>query len=278
MTATEPRLQLLVRRPIDIRIDASCLQPRILANLSLAEIANLPIPTDSGHSQVRDWFDVQGEPCDQVMVTGECSKVDRIGFQMFGGKLHVAGNCGDYLGCDLRSGQIHVTGSARDFTGANMRGGEISVDGDVRHDAGGRSIGAPTGMRGGTMIIAGDAGDYLAQRMRRGVIYVQGNAGKKGAWSMIAGTIVVLGNLHGDWGRGMKRGTVILEQPSVIFEGPQFSQSRVLELSFLPLVWRHLRQWSHCGIRIPTTRWVKRQVGDCTVGGRGEILVLDPEK
>jgi formylmethanofuran dehydrogenase subunit C len=124
-------------------------------------------------------------------------------------------------------------------------------------------------MRRGTVWIAGDVGDHLAHRM-------------------VAGTILVQGRVSSQWGTGMRRGSLLFAREPVRESGASLSPGRRLELSFLPLIWKHLHtlQLQIRGTEVisakslwpllplPSTRWVDRRVGDLAIGGKGEVLIL----
>jgi formylmethanofuran dehydrogenase subunit C len=126
------------------------------------------------------------------------------------------------------------------------------------------------------------------ERMRRGTVCIAGRIDDHLAANMNAGTLLALGPVGSHWGVGMRRGSLLFsEEP----DGPtraSWSSSRSLELSFLPLVWNHLRAiqqqiesissmvnrslWKK--LPIPSTRWVERRIGDLAVDGCGEVLLL----
>jgi formylmethanofuran dehydrogenase subunit C len=124
-------------------------------------------------------------------------------------------------------------------------------------------------MRRGTVCIAGRVDDYLAANMN-------------------AGTVLALGPVAAQWGLGMRRGTLVFADEPAGITHASWSSGRSLELSFLPLVWNHLRAiqqqietvsslvnrslWNK--LSIPRTRWVERRVGDLALDGRGEVLLL----
>ena len=116
---------------------------------------------------------------------------------------------------------------------------------------------------------------------------------------MIAGTLAVMGNIGSHWAGGMRRGSLILGRDFSTHPTASLSEARDFELSFLPLIWRHIEKLQNeaiailslanaltrtalqrasnefpSPIKIPRTRWVQRQIGDLNCKGRGEVLVL----
>ncbi len=111
--------------------------------------------------------------------------------------------------------------------------------------------------------------------MRRGILFIQGCAGSYGAAQMIAGTMIVFGRLGKHWAQGMKRGSIIIAEPQPDSFDASLTSAREFELSFLPLLWKHLA--NHLGdsyLRLPQSRWAYRQIGDRANNGVGEVLTL----
>lgn len=284
-------LELTLKRPLDQHIDGSQLSPQKLLHIPLAELMSLPLRTSrSGSVRLEDLFWVQwpNVPSDMVMIRGDCSLVAGLGHQMSSGALVIDGNAGDRIAEGMRGGVILVAGNAGEDACAGMRGGIVAVNGNCGDRLATPLPGERSGMRGGDILIAGNVGDRACQRMRRGTVCIAGNAGKYLAPHMIAGTILVLGKTAAQWGMGMQRGSLLFASHPEGETGASLSPCRHLELSFLPLVWNHLRSVqqhlvSLCAplqrmpwrsFAIPSTRWVERRIGDVSAGGQGEVLVL----
>ena len=118
---------------------------------------------------------------------------------------------------------------------------------------------------------------------------------------MIAGSIVLLGTIGNQWACGMRRGSLILTEAMEVEEttfDADLTVAREFELSFLPLLWRHIRECWNSQLalftaitsqadyaesvldftdKIPRGRWCERQLGDRSYDGRGEVLRLTRE-
>jgi glutamate synthase domain-containing protein 3 len=174
-------------------------------------------------------------------------------------------------------------------------------------------------MQGGDLLVYGSTGNRPFERMRRGTAFIRGNLGTYACHQMIAGSVVCYGEVGASYCLGMRRGLLFAERlldrrsdrlrergidaSSMPQEGANqggmsaasVTAPRPFELSFLPLVWRHLaavenrihQELQNLGFaglpRFPyrNTRWVNRMLGDRYAGGSGEILVplgFDPKK
>jgi formylmethanofuran dehydrogenase subunit C len=286
------------------QLNASVISPETLSERSLDEIRNIKIEHVRKTSPLGEVFDVSRKyvaiedpkPAtsetllpETLWIEGDCTPLSHLGAKQRKGTLVVRGNVGDFLGEGMSGGRIFVLGNTGHCMSQSMSGGLIYVAGNSGDRIAGPAPGKQSGMRGGDVIITGSCGDRIAERMRRGTIFVGGNAGDFGCARMIAGTVICLGTAGGSWCRGMKRGTVILLHELQDCSLHQFSSPRDFELSFLPLIWKHLSssadeavaflhaldQWISISKHpIPTTRWVKRRVGDLECQGAGEILIL----
>ncbi len=256
-------------------IDGAVLQPSTLANRSRAEIASIPIESTGRVYRLSDFFELINDPSDHVVIHGDCRCVNRLGASMQSGQLSIMGNAGLECGAELVGGTLEVFGDAGDRLAMGMRHGQVIVHGSAGCNVSGPSVGATRGMRGGDCFVLGNVGDRPAERMRRGVLWIGGNAGDYGAAQMIAGTIVVMGQIGRHWAEGMRRGTIIVTHEQTESFAAQLTSAREFELSFLPLLWKHLQ-----GILlernqiVPNTRWANRQMGDRFNDGLGEVLTL----
>jgi formylmethanofuran dehydrogenase subunit C len=260
--------------------DGSWLQPSFFLSKGGAGLSELVVELRDGSPSVRsvrlgELFEIEGNPSDHLVLEGDFSKWTGIGRNLREGRLTVRGSVGDCCGERMSGGLLEVTGNAGNFLAVGMRKGRIVVNGSAGDAVAGPMTGATRGMQGGECFVLGDVGERLGERMRRGLVLVGGSAGSFGANQMIAGTIVVCGAIGQSWAMGMRRGSIILfREPGRAFSA-ELTVSREFELSFLPLLWRHLSAaLPNSGIRFPLSRWANRQVGDRANQGVGEILVL----
>jgi formylmethanofuran dehydrogenase subunit C len=256
-------------------VDGAVLQPSLLANKSRAEIASIPIEAAGRMYRVADFFELINDPSEHLVIHGDCRHIARLGAGMKAGQLSIMGHAGVECGAELAGGTLEVFGNAGDRLAIGMRRGQIVVHGSAGSDVAGPSVGATRGMQGGDCIILGNVGNRLAERMRRGVLWIGGNAGDYGAAQMIAGTLVVMGRIGHHWAEGMRRGTIILPHAQPDSFAAHLTSAREFELSFLPLLWKHLQSiLSERNQAVPNTRWAKRQMGDRSNEGLGEVLTL----
>lgn len=283
-------------------IDGSPIFPDALALLSIEQIRDIPIESERGTIALSEVFHVSmdrthNEPF--VVIEGDCSAVDRLGWKLQSGILCILGNAGDKAGGSMSGGTLVISGDARDQLGTGMSDGLIYVAGNCRHALAAPLPGKKSGMRGGDIVIAGSVGDRACERMRRGTVFIAGDTGDYCVPQMIAGSVIVMGRLGGEWGGGMRRGSLILGLELGSDSSASLSAPRDFELSFLPLIWKHVERLQVDGcailnlaisfadtamtrtprhapgpIRIPSTRWVQRRIADLNCNGRGEVLVL----
>jgi formylmethanofuran dehydrogenase subunit C len=126
-------------------------------------------------------------------------------------------------------------------------------------------------MKGGVLTIGGNVGPLVGERMRRGLVIVGGNAGDHAGGRMIAGTILFTRGVGRHAGFGMRRGSLIfLKEPKDLL--PTFGDCGVLEFTYLPLLERWLRE---TGRPVRLGNRARRLMGDMSVLGKGEMLILD---
>ena len=283
-------------------IDGSSLCPDAFKNLSKEAIEATPITTDQGPVPIAMAFHV--DLCETIrqetiLIQGNCTKLEKLGCQMKSGTLCILGDVGERTAQGLAGGRIVIAGNAGDHLGAGMKDGLIYVSGNCGNNLGSPLPGQKAGMRDGDVLIAGTAGNRACERMRRGTVFIGGDLGTYAASQMIAGSLVVAGEIGDHWGAGLRRGSIILFKDYAGEPSASLSDAREFELSFLPLLWKHIERvqmealeiltdaianakgWLQAPvpnvpspIKIPRTRWVQRQIADLNYQGRGEVLVL----
>lgn len=148
-----------------IKLDCRHLTPNLLANLTIADIENIPLLPQKNAPKVADFFEVSGSDTQTIHFNHATAQLDFIGHGMTKGTIVINGDCGDYLGASMQGGTIIAKGNANDRLGDQMRRGLILVD--------------------------GNAGDYCASRMIAGTIGVYGTVGKQTGFAMKRGTILL---------------------------------------------------------------------------------------
>ncbi len=283
-------------------VDGSPIRPDWFAGKSLDEINSIVLSTQRGPIALSELFDVSTDrmPVEPfVVIAGDCGSIEGLGSEMRGGTMCILGDVGDNTARGIAGGSLVIAGNARDQLGAGMIDGLIYVSGSCRHGLASPLPGKKSGMRGGDILITGCVGDRACERQRRGIVFVAGDIGNHSAAQMIAGTLVVMGRIGDQWAGGMRRGSIILGGDPSSRPTASLSEARDFELSFLPLIWRHVEKQQNDvfailnlaitfaksattrivretqpPIKIPRTRWVRRQIADLNCKGRGEVLVL----
>jgi formylmethanofuran dehydrogenase subunit C len=238
-----------------------------------ADVPHLHVGYGNALMPLAELFSIAPRADDKLVLEGDCSRFDRIGWQMDGGTLIVEGHVGDYAGAGQRSGDIIVRGNARDLAACEMAGGALTIEGNAGDFAASTLPGSMDGMRGGTLIVKGNVGERCADRMRRGSVIVFGNSGDFLASRMVAGTIALGGRAGAHVGYGMRRG-------SIVFAGaaPAPSPTFIPAIADVPVFWqllaRDLAQHGGVFAGLPSRR-IERHLGDLAADGKGEWIVVN---
>jgi formylmethanofuran dehydrogenase subunit C len=291
-------LVLHAKSESDLPCDASRIDFSTFSQLSCEEISRMPIIVGREWKSLADFFEISRVAtegvcdtelgCEVIVLRGNCSKMSHLANGFTSGTIIIDGDVGDSFATSQKGGTIVVLGSAGHHACRGMVDGLIVIGGNCGDGLAGPLPGKKSGMRGGDIVVHGGVGDRLAERLRRGTILIGGTAGDYGCAQLVAGTVVCLSTIGEQWCYGMKRGSLMIASEWRGESHARFSSPRGFELSFLPLIWRHLsKQQSliqnmvikHIGqdlspITVPTTRWVERRVGDLDSGGHGEVLEL----
>lgn len=267
-------LTLILKQPPSVPLEAENICPDVMAGLSHDALRGLPVFLGKRQCRLDEFFEVQGEPGDEIEVRGDAARVKWLGRGMTRGRLRVIGNAGMHLGAYMQGGVIEVTGHASDWVGAEMRDGLIRIGGNAGGQIGAAYRGSMKGMKGGTIVVGGSAGLEVGMRMRRGIIVVGGPVRDFAGLQMKGGTIFLLGGAELRTGAWMIRGTIVTLKPIPLL--PTFSPACAYQPTFLRLYARHLHS---LGIAIPcdpAQGAYERHAGDSSVPGKGEILVWRP--
>jgi formylmethanofuran dehydrogenase subunit C len=266
-------ITLHLKRQPTVPLEAEVLTPDVMAQRSNAEIRALTVYHGKRQLPLEEFFDVQGERSDDLVLHGELHKVRWIGRAMTKGSITVHGNVGMHLGAYMSGGKIEVHGHASDWIGAEMKNGFIHVHGNAGGQIGAAYRGALRGMKNGTIVVDGSAGLEVGMRMRRGTIVIGGPAKDFTGLQMKGGTIILMSGAEIRTGAWMNRGTIISLKPLQMM--PTFTFSTETCPSFYSILARHLKP---LGISLPRAGdGIYRQyAGDLSVSDKGEILVWQP--
>lgn len=263
----------LKERP-HVPLEAELLSPDVIAPLKHDEVLALPLILGKRQRRLDDFFDVEGDGSDHVIIRGDAGRVKWIGRGMTRGRITIEGNAGMHLGSYMKGGAIHVSGDASDWVGGEMSDGLIHIRGNAGGQVGAAYRGSQKGMKGGTILVEGSAGIELGMRMRRGIIAVKGRVRDFAGLQMKGGTIVLMSGAEIRTGAWMIRGTIVSLTPLQLL--PTFAFACAYQPSFLRLYARSLRAM---GFSIPVDNdhgAYQRYTGDTAVPGKGEILVWQP--
>jgi len=267
-------ITLKLKQPPTVPLEAELLSPDVLANLSNAEIRALTVYHGKRQTPLEEFFDIEGERSDELVLHGAMHKVRWIGRQMSRGSITIHGTAGMHLGAYMKGGRIEVHGNAGDWIGAEMRNGLIRIRGNAGGQVGAAYRGAMKGMRGGAIIVDGSAGIEVGMRMRRGLIVVGGPVRDFAGLQMIGGTILLLGGAEIRTGAWMKRGTIVSLKPIAMM--PTFARSTDVNPTFMNLLAKEVRSY---GIDLPyqpEAGSYQSYSGDTAISNKGEILIWQP--
>ena len=272
-------VSLRLKQPPVLRVDLRGVTPAAMAGLAAAQIERLQVTHGTQTLALAEFFTVACDGTPQadgeLVFDGDLSRFDRIGWQLAGGRIVVAGPAGDYVGACMTGGDVQVRGSAGLLAACEMAGGTLTIAGDVGDHAASTLPGSMDGMRGGTLIVRGRAGARFADRMRRGTALVFGDVGDFAASRLVAGTVAIGGRAGAHVGYGMRRG-------SVVFAGaePTVAPTFVPALADAAVAWQLIARdlvrlaGSDAGpFAGLAARRAVRHLGDLSADGRGELII-----
>lgn len=267
-------ITLTLKQAPAVPLEAEVLSPDTMADLSNSEIRALTVYHGKRQVPLEEFFDVDGERSDELVLHGDLTKVRLIGRGMSKGSVTVHGRVGMHLGAHMKGGRIEVHGDASDWIGAEMKNGFIHVHGNVGGQIGAAYRGSLAGMKNGTIIVDGMAGLEVGMRMRRGTIIVGGQAKDFTGLQMKGGTIILMDGAEIRTGAWMHRGTIISMKPVKLM--PTFAESNDSNPTFMNVYAKQLKQF---GVNLPyaaSAGTYQRFAGDLAVPGKGEIFVWQP--
>src|SRR4029079_13022919 len=118
-----------LKRAPTVPLEAEVLSPDKLAELPNEETRALIVSHGKRQLPLSEFFDVDGERSEDLVLHGELHKVRWIGRAMSKGSITIHGNAGMHLGAYMSGGRIEVHGNATDWIGAEMKNGFIHIHG-----------------------------------------------------------------------------------------------------------------------------------------------------
>jgi formylmethanofuran dehydrogenase subunit C len=267
-------ITLQLKRQPTVPLEAEVLTPDKLAELSNDEIRSLVVYHGKRQLPLGEFFDVEGERSEDLVIHGALHKVRWIGRAMSKGSITIHGNVGMHLGAYMAGGRIEVHGHATDWIGAEMKNGFIHIRGNVGGQVGAAYRGSLLGMRDGTIIVDGFAGLEAGMRMKGGVIIIGGPAKDFTGLQMKGGMIVLMSGAEIRTGAWMNRGTIISMKPLQMM--PTFELASDKDPTFLS---EYANQMKEFGIHLPSAAAdgsFQNYNGDLAVSDKGEILIWQP--
>ncbi len=255
-----------------LRLDLRGVLPSALAPMTAGEVERVRVGHGNALVPLAECFAVAPRADDRLVLAGDLSRCDRIGWQMDGGRLVVEGPAGHYAGAAMKAGELRVQGAAGDLAACEMAGGRLDIEGDAGDFVAATLPGSMDGMRGGSVVIRGNAGQRCGDRMRRGTVAVFGDTGDFLASRMVAGTIALAGRAGAHAGYGMRRGSVVFAGPAPA-ESPTFVPAGAEAPVFWQLLARDLARHGGAFADLPR-RAIRRRLGDLAAGGKGELITL----
>jgi formylmethanofuran dehydrogenase subunit C len=196
----------------NLPITAECISPDIFQNKKPEEIRMFKVWEGNKQRNLGDLFRVieSNEEEASIMITGNVSKVRRVGACMTGGHITIEGNAGMHLGEEMQGGKITVNGNVGGWAGSMMRAGEIEVHGNAGDYLGAPYRGSSEGVRGGRIVVHGNVGNEAGAHMKKGTMKIYGNAGQFVGFRLRDGTIYVQKDCQARAGACMTNGKIII--------------------------------------------------------------------
>jgi formylmethanofuran dehydrogenase subunit C len=267
-------ITLRLKREPTVPLEAEVLTPNKLAELSNNEICGLIVYHGKRQLPLGEFFDIEGEKSEDLVLYGALHKVRWIGRAMSKGSITVHGNAGMHLGAYMSGGRIEVHGHASDWIGGEMKNGFIHIHGNAGGQVGAAYRGSLGGMKAGLIIVDGSAGLEVGMRMRGGLIVIGGQARDFTGLQMKGGTILLLSGAEIRTGAWMNKGTIISMKPLQMM--PTFAFTADREATTLSDCAATAAEF---GVKLPCTPSdgsFRVYTGDLAASDKGEILVWQP--
>ncbi len=206
-------ITLTPKRVFEVPIQAACITPDTFAGKTVQEIAAMPITEGVLNITLADAFDITEDKTvatPSITLTGDFSKVKRVGQGMKTGEIVVNGNIGMHTGEKMAGGKITINGNTGEWTGSEMKKGILEIHGNAGDYLASPYRGTSTGMKGGLITVDGNVGTDVGCWMRGGVIKIKGSAGRFLGYHMSDGTIYLEKDCETRAGACMTGGKIII--------------------------------------------------------------------
>ncbi len=263
-----------LKREPTVPLEAEVITPDVVAGLSNAEIGALTVYHGKRQLPLSDFFDIEGELSDELILHGALHKVRWIGRGMSKGSITVHGNVGMHLGAYMSGGRIEAHGTASDWIGAEMKNGFIHIHGNAGGQVGAAYRGSLGGMKDGLIIVDGTAGLEVGMRMRGGTIVIVGPARDFTGLQMKGGTIFLVTGAEIRTGAWMNKGTIVSMKPIQMM--PTFSYVADRDAASLSEQVARLKEFGVDLSHATAAGRFRQFSGDLSVSDKGEILVWEP--
>src|SRR5262245_51309908 len=104
-------VMLHLKRQPTVPLEVEVLSPNVVAELSNAEIGALTVYHGKRQLPLSEFFEVEGERSEDLVLHGELHKVRWVGRNMSKGSVTVHGTIGMHLGAYMTGGRIEVYGN-----------------------------------------------------------------------------------------------------------------------------------------------------------------------
>jgi formylmethanofuran dehydrogenase subunit C len=210
-------IRLQPTKEFKLPITAECITPDVFQAMSLNEIGMQKIWEGNKQKRLDELFkidnskDTTASESTMISISGDVSKVKRIGAQMKNGGITINGNVGMHLGEEMAGGKITVNGDVGSWAGSMMKNGAIEIHGNAGDYLAAPYRGSTKGMHGGKITVNGNVGNEAGAHMKRGTIKILGNTGQFVGLRMHDGTIQVQGDCDARAGACMIAGKIVIE-------------------------------------------------------------------
>jgi formylmethanofuran dehydrogenase subunit C len=267
-------ITLRLKREPTVPLEAEVITPDVVAELSNVEIGELTVYHGKRQLPLNEFFEIDGERSQDIVLHGALHKVRWIGRGMSKGSVTVHGNVGMHLGAYMSGGRIEVHGHASDWVGAEMKNGFIHIHGNAGGQVGAAYRGSLGGMKDGLIIVDGTAGLEVGMRMRGGTIVIVGPARDFVGLQMKGGTIFLVAGAEIRTGAWMHKGTIVSMKPIQMM--PTFTYVSDRDPSSLGEQVGRLKEFGVDLTSAISQGKFRLFSGDLSTSDKGEILIWQP--